>query len=258
MSDAMNHDDLLDLVAVYALGALPPAEALAVSEHLALCAQCRAEYAALRPAADAVAYAAEAPVDELAAARVKAALLRRVRAGARAAVPAERPRRTAPVWPAYLVAAAAIVIALINVLTTAGLRAELAGAHEQAVALQQRNDALLRTEARDREMVADLVSADGKHFAVPGGEVIARGGRLYVAMDRLPQAPPGHVYQAWTLAKSAKTMTPSITFVPNKTGLAVIALPDSATNLVAVAVSVEPDGGSAQPTTKPLFVRTLE
>jgi anti-sigma-K factor RskA len=53
-------------------------------------------------------------------------------------------------------------------------------------------------------------------------------------------------------------MTPSITFVPNKTGLAVIALPDSATNLVAVAVSVEPDGGSAQPTTKPLFVRTLE
>lgn len=170
----------------------------------------------------------------------------------------ETKRRRTPLWPAYLVAAAAIVIALMNVVTTLDLRSELAASNDRVAQLEQQNEAELRTQARDREMIADLVAADSKHLPVPGGEVIARKGRLYMAMDQLAAPPPGHVYQAWTLARDAKTMTPSVTFVPNKNGVAVIALPESATNLVAVAVSVEPAGGSEQPTTKPLFVRTLE
>lgn len=47
------------------------------------------------------------------------------------------------------------------------------------------------------------------------------------------------VYQAWTLAKGAKTVQPSMTFIPDvRTAL--------------VAVSVEPTGGSERPTTKPI------
>ncbi len=167
------------------------------------------------------------------------------------------PRR-APLWPAYLVAAAAIVIALINIMTTVDLRAELASSRDRIAQLEQQNESELRTQARDREMIADLVATDSKKFAVPGGEVIARDGRLYMTMDKLPVPPAGHVYQAWTLARGAKAVVPSVTFVPDKTGVAVVALPESANDVVAVTVSVEPTGGSQQPTTKPLFVRPLE
>ena len=54
------HDAMLDDVAVYALGALPPAQAQAVRAHLDTCAECAAEYRRLKPAVDAVAYSAEA------------------------------------------------------------------------------------------------------------------------------------------------------------------------------------------------------
>jgi anti-sigma-K factor RskA len=166
-------------------------------------------------------------------------------------------RRT-PLWPAYLVAAAAIVIALINVATTLSLRAELTASGDQIAALVAQNETLLRAQARDREMLADLVAPDGKHLAVPDGEVISRSGRIYIAMDKLPEPPPGHVYQAWTLMQGAKTVAPSITFVPNKSGVAVVALPEPTKNLAALALSVEPNGGSRVPTTKPLFFLSLE
>jgi anti-sigma-K factor RskA len=253
------HEELLELVAVYALGALPAREAAAVSEHLLFCPECRAEYDALRPVTGVLGFAAEGAVDEQRSKRMKARLVQRVVSeGTRRRTFDDRPRRTTPLWPAYLTAAAAIVIALINVVTTAGLRNELASSHDQIVALQQNNETLLRTQARDREMVADLVAADGKHLSVPGGEVITRGDRIYLAMDRLPPPPPGHVYQAWTLARGEKDVAPSLTFVPNTSGVAVIALPESAKDLTALALSVEPNGGSKQPTTKPLFVRQLE
>src|SRR5947207_274170 len=62
--DGMNaHDTMLDDVAVYALGALPPKEAAAVRGHIATCAECAAEYRRLKPAVDAVAYSAEACAD---------------------------------------------------------------------------------------------------------------------------------------------------------------------------------------------------
>jgi anti-sigma-K factor RskA len=260
MSDQMHSPEMLDMVAVYALGALTPDEARAVSEHIALCAECRAEYKALRPAADAVGFSAEERLDDAQSARLKSTLMQRIRpaAASRAAVERDVPRRRAPIWPAYLVAAAAIIIAIINILTTVDLRAELSSSRDRIAQLAQQNESELRAQARDREMIADLVASDSKKFAVPGGEIITRNGRLYMTMDNLQPAPAGRVYQTWTLARGAKTVTPSVTFVPDKSGIAVVALPVSAKNVVAVAVSVEPTGGSPQPTTKPLFIRQLE
>lgn len=185
--------------------------------------------------------------------------MQRVDPGAAGPPPLDAPpRRRAPLWPAYLAAAAAIVIALINIVTTADLRAELAASHDRIAQLERQNELELRLEARDREMIADLVATDSKRFPVPGGEIIARNGRLYMTMDKLPAPPRGRVYQAWTQVLGAKSMTPSVTFMPNRAGVAVVALPRSAKNIVAVAVSVEPMGGSQQPTTKPIFVRALE
>ena len=38
------HETMLENVAVYALGSLPPSEAHAVRAHLRTCAECRTEY----------------------------------------------------------------------------------------------------------------------------------------------------------------------------------------------------------------------
>ena len=40
--------------------------------------------------------------------------------------------------------------------------------------------------------------------------------------------------------------------------MTVVQLPEAATTLAAVAVSVEPEGGSLQPTTKPIAMVTLQ
>ena len=96
--------------------------------------------------------------------------------------------------------------------------------------------------------------ANGSRF--PAGQVITHDGRVIVALRDLAPPPQGKVYQAWTLANGSKAVAPSITFTPEH-GVAVITLPQSAENLAAVAVSIEPAGGSKAPTSKPKFIRKL-
>jgi hypothetical protein len=51
-------------------------------------------------------------------------------------------------------------------------------------------------------------------------------------------------------------VAPSVTFVP-RPGLTLVELPESADGLAAIAISVEPEGGSKAPTSTPAFVRSL-
>jgi anti-sigma-K factor RskA len=45
--------------------------------------------------------------------------------------------------------------------------------------------------------------------------------------------------------------------VPNRNGVAFVPVPVNASSIAAIAISVEPDGGSKQPTSKPTFVLKL-
>ncbi|MBV8364599.1 MAG: anti-sigma factor [Candidatus Eremiobacteraeota bacterium] len=87
--------------------------------------------------------------------------------------------------------------------------------------------------------------------------MIRRNDHLYIAMDGMPLPPKGHVYQAWTEHVGAQKMAPSVTFMPDRSGVALVSLPVNASTVAAIAVSVEPDGGSKAPTTKPEFVVKL-
>jgi hypothetical protein len=152
-------------------------------------------------------------------------------------------------------AAAAIVFALISVIQNFGLRSDLHEAQTRVAALQASADADRRDVERDRRMLTDLTAADAKRYAVPYGSVVTRGASLYLALASLPPLPRGKVYQAWTLARGASTMAPSVTFSPNQNGTTLVPIPVDASQTTAVAVSVEPEGGSRQPTTKPAFVQ---
>jgi len=253
------HDELLDSVAVYALGSLPKSEAAAVRAHLRRCAQCRAEYEALRPAVDALALSAEACIDGRSGPApsplLKARVLRTVRQESR--TQAIAPSRLRPSWPAMIVAAVAIVLAVWTTATNLMLRSDLTQTHDQLAQLQAQNTNLNRRLTAQRIMIADVMDTSAKRFPVNGGEVVKRNDRVYIAMDGMPMPPKGHVYQAWTEHVGAQKMSPSITFMPDRSGVALVSLPVNASAIAAVAVSVEPEGGSKAPTTKPEFVVKL-
>lgn len=260
-----SHDDMLDSVALYALGALPPGDAAQIRAHLAQCAACREEYRLLQPAVDAVALSAEACADSASGAvvpspRIKERIMRRVH---REAVPQGRAniaemRAVRPiVWPAYAVAAAFFAFALVMSVVNISLSEQVRRSRSELVQINGHAAALERTLASQQTEIQDLISPDAIRYPVDGGEVIRRGSRLYIAVTALPPAPKGKVYQVWTQRQGATRMTPSVTFVPNNRGVAVIPVPVDASLVAAVAVSIEPDGGSRQPTSTPTFVVTL-
>ncbi|MDP9017865.1 MAG: anti-sigma factor [Candidatus Eremiobacteraeota bacterium] len=251
------HDEFLDQVAVYALGSLSKSEAGTVRNHLKTCVECRAEYDALRPVVNAVAQSAEAGNDAVNGAIVpsqllKARLMKTVRAEAAVGVSEKRPR--AIVWPAYIVAAASIVLALWATGSNILVKSEMRQEQEQVAALSAQVKSANGTVANQKLMVADLMNHDSQRYQVANGEVVRHGDRIYIAMHAMNMPPKGHVYQAWMLHNGAKEMTPSVTFMPDHGGLAVVSLPGHASIVQAVAVSIEPEGGSKAPTTKPEFV----
>jgi Anti-sigma-K factor rskA/Putative zinc-finger len=258
------HDSLLDTVAVYALGALPPQEAEAVRQHLATCAECREEYRLLRPAVNAIGVSAEACPDAASAADAVAPpgplLKKRIMQQIRPNVAQMRAVRPI-VWPAYAVAAACLIVALVSGIVNTTLNAQLRESQAKVAQLNAHASAAARELARQRTELADLIAPDSQRYpvasATASGEVVKHGQRLYIAMNALPPPPKGKVYQAWTLRAGATKMSPSVTFVPNSSGVAVVPVPTNAASVVAVAVSVEPDGGSKQPTSKPTFVLKL-
>jgi anti-sigma factor RsiW len=199
------HDEMLDNVAAYALGALDAEEARAVAAHLPTCVECQAEYDALRPV---VTMVGNAVGTELAPSpQLKARIMREVRV---------QQTRRAPgfAWLAYAIAAACLALAI-------GLG---------TIVLQQ------------RQTISTL----------------ARAHSIYVVAHGLPALPPGKVYQAWTLAKGATRMAPSVTFLPDRSGNAQVAVPADPATTAATAISVEPVGGSKQPTTKPIAVIPIQ
>ncbi len=244
------HDDMLDTIAVYALGTVPAQEAERVRAHLGSCAECQSEYAFLRPVVTSLALSAEREPGALLKARIMKAIRPTTHVSGR--------NRISPiVWPAYLVAAACLALALLTTISNLGLRNDLAQIRRSATESEHRVASQSRTLASERLMLTDLMAKDAKRYPVVGGEVIRRGDRLYLAMRSMPPLPKGHVYQAWTLPRGGKAMAPSLTFSPDPSGVAVISLPERGSTLAAVAVSIEPEGGSAAPTTKPQFVQKL-
>jgi anti-sigma-K factor RskA len=224
----ISHDELLESVAAYALGVLPPDEAAVVEQHLRTCEVCRDEYELLRPAVTAVAYSQEACRSAetgtiVASPLLKARIMRQVRSEA-------TPARRVPSWPAYAVAAASLVFAIVT------------GAYDVAL---------------NRQIAEYRSLASSTAYPFHYGNVLVAEGRIYVAARDLAPLPNGKVYQMWTLARGATHVAPSVTFSPDSNGVALVAIPVNAGSTQAVAISVEPAGGSTSPTTRPIALVKL-
>ncbi len=227
--------DLHTLAGAYALDALSVDEAEEFAKHLELCAACRDEVRELREAA--------ARMGEIEAATPPPALRARVLAAADqlpqlppkvSSLQAARTRRR---WAQGLVAAAAVVLVVGG----------------GVVAVDRMND-----DDGTSQVAADAVS---KVFSAPDAhqETVStsNGGRLTIATSRqfgqmavktsgLPTPDGSRVYQLWTIHNGAATPAG---VVKDLAAGRVLAMPATGTT---VAITVEPQGGSETPTTKPI------
>jgi anti-sigma-K factor RskA len=87
------------------------------------------------------------------------------------------------------------------------------------------------------------------------GTVVASGGVLRLDAH-LPALPSGKVYQAWIIHPKQNPI-PEPTFTVANGGEGTVAMQAAPGKGDIVAVTVEPEGGSKAPTTKPVLVATL-
>src|SRR5271155_4194065 len=158
------HHDIMDDIALLALGVLPENEASTIAAHLEDCETCRQAYTEFRTSANLIGYAGEpvsATLDEVAAARLKARVMNAVRPsshsnGEAVVSPAQALARPRSAWFPYAVAAAALVFATVVASDDAGLRKRAASENEQIDALQAhaavQDEVLAHSDTRTRDI----------------------------------------------------------------------------------------------------------
>src|SRR5579862_6383304 len=165
--------------------------------------------------------------------------------------------RNAAAWPAYLVAAVCFAIALITSIANISLLGQLKQDQREIAMLSERSTALARNLVQERTALADVLDTRAHHYPIGSGEIITHGSRMYLTLHALPEPPRGKVYQAWTRARDATKMSASPTFLPDARGAALIVLSADARSAVEVSITLKPDGGSKEPTSKPLMDAAL-
>ena len=222
----MDTDGIHELAAAHALDALDPDERRAFEEHLASCEQCRAEVAELQEAAAALAYATPAVEPPP---RLRERLLERAREEGGVVVPFRR-RRVERVLAYAAIPAAAAAVGLG--IWAGVLHGRLADERKAASSVQA---------------VLSDPQATRVQLARGAGELVVDSDRNGVlVVRRLPPPPSSKTYEAWVIA-DGKTQ-PAGLFRDRE----VVALSRPVPDNAVVAITVEPRGGSKQPTQRPL------
>ena len=261
---AFSREQLLELAPLYAIGATTPEESSAIEAALRADPALAAEVASFRDVATAVATATPVTPSPALKGQLMAAVAASAKlGGARTASGVSRPvlspsapRRSA--WqPIALAASLVLAVGLgANTLRLRGeldqVRASVAALDTQLQSRQRTLNTLLEAE-RDLRVVY-LQSEAGD--AGPGIQFFwnTKQGSAVAHVFRLTPAPDGRDYQIWALV-DGKPVSLSV-FNSDANGDALVeqfTLPASTAGVSAVLVSVEPKGGSVQPTTTPFL-----
>jgi len=249
--DDVGRDRFEDLAAAYALGALANDERRKFETYLTEHPELQAEVEALGEAAMLLAFA---PQEYEPPPGLRRNVLERV-GGETGTTPFESGRRSrlrALLGPAGLGAAAAVLAVLVGLVVW---NLSLQDSNEELQAdvreLQGESEAL-RTDAeeiRTYELQGSGAASEARGQVMTTGE----GPAVLMAQD-LPPAPEGQVYEAWVLHDG----------VPQPAGLfepvgepAVAAIEAPLEGADAVAVTLEPDGGSPMPTSDILLTAPI-
>ena len=245
----MNREEIQELAAVYALGALDGED--------------RARFEALLRAGDPEATSAlrsfEATLGSLAEEdavapppSVKAALMDRIGAEQRVKARGAPPARTRRIWPVIWAAALAAGIAAVAVglSVSAGYEKRIKALESEASALRAEVDRQQQLLAMLRDPATEIVALSGLGPAPTARARMvwnAPSGGLLVAAG-LPPAPEGKTYQLWAIAGARPPVPAGVFGVDAKGGGSLRVPPLSGVGQVDVfAVTLEPAGGLPAP-----------
>ena len=238
-------EELRDMYELYALGVLDPEERAEIDEHLGR--RCDVCTPAVKRAA-AINAAILSFVPDVAPPRgLRSRVIASVGGGS----------KRFSWWPVWAVATAGLAVAAMTFyFEQRDASAQLAQVNQKlsdrTVEVKRANQVLEFLNQPETK----AVGFSGTEAAPPKGNffVNPRGGVLLIATN-LPALEPGKTYQMWVIPKG-KNPVPAGLFRSDEHGTATHLQtgPVDVASLAAVAVSLEPESGSAQPTTKPMIV----
>ena len=259
------------LAGAYALDALDSAsEVTRFNRHLTRCQSCASEVRGFHEVATAMAFAAttEPPPELRDQVLAAVARTRQLAPEIRTHARPRRTRGTAPwlPWLSGAVATAVIAVAVFFGFTQAHTQHELnqARAQNQSLAAAQARVEAELTQARQHDQaLAQILGAPHvtllSHSTSKGGVAVvvldAATRKLVVATSGLPALPAGKVYQLWLIGP-VKIVSAGL--LP--AAQAGVTTPVVATGIVKgdkLGLTVEPAGGSKQPTTTPIVALPL-
>jgi anti-sigma-K factor RskA len=249
------HEQFSDDLARYALGELTGEERLALENHLRSCGECRLELDELRGGMGVLAFSVTGPKPP---SKSRKRLMEAI---------AKEPRRrevrlaSGRAWwrpLEWAMAAAAMVVVLLLVRQNGEMG-------RRVVSLEARSTEQQQKLEEAESFVKSLISTDAERFTLvasqtspqPQGKVIyvRRRGTVVFLASNMPPLPPQKTYELWLIPKSGAPI-PAGMFKPDAHGGATIlqAPLQAGTEAQTFAITIEPDGGSPAPTSKPIML----
>jgi hypothetical protein len=233
----MTCEELKDLYELYALGVLEGEEKAEADAHIGRgCEVCK------RSLNDALV------INTMLLSSASATPSRRLKRRVMASVGVER---TGWGWAAALAAACMLVVALWLSVQERHRASELADARRSLMQISAQRDTMLQA-------LSFLNQPETQHVGFskgPHGNVFVnpRSGVLLISAN-LPALDPGKTFEMWLIPKGGAPR-PAGLFQPTAPGSAFHLLPGPVdlSTLAVVAVTVEPEAGSASPTTTPII-----
>jgi len=236
------HLPFLENIPAYALGALDARDAAALEAHLQTCTSCRDELVAYRTTSDKllVSFPPQEP---------SAALRKQIQ---RRLPSAQKPARPRWNWSLSRVAVA-IAIVLLLVLNVVSL--------SQVRALQDQQAQLLDQIQNGQMALVMLSYPHTQSFPIQANDLTGsflidtEYNNAVLILRGLPAIPEHQTYQVWLIAPNGERTSGGL--VRPQTDVPFLSQPVSATqdlaNFVGVGMTIEPAGGSDQPTGSQVF-----
>ncbi len=275
----MKHDnateEIQEVAALYALGALSQHEARAFEIHLReACAVCSEELSRHEGVIGnlglaAPSYTPSPYLHELLLARIEREAQPQIMVTPSKEAPAEpapapqRPSVTRTLLP-WVIAASFAVVAFLSWLSLRQIREEIAAQQGRLDAVVSETEQLKtkldqeRVRAQDLEQIRSILASPGSRVIILEGQAPAPSASAAIIWDtqnnrwmvtaHLPPPPAGKVYQLWFVTPEARISAGLIRTDPTGSSLTFIDVPSSLKRIAATAITLEPEGGSQQPT----------
>lgn len=239
-----------ELLPFYVLDALTEEERELVESYLARNPEAREQVQDLQAGASALPQGVTPVVPPR---HVKEALMERVNSDAEARAPRQPARRALRFEDIFRVlslgaAAAAIVWAFVLNTQVAQLRNEISALNQRLAAQSQSIEQLINSLPQNNVVTVSLKGTEAQPNA--HGQLIAdpKDRSAVLVITGLPPLEPGRTYQVWLIDGAAPVSAGLLTVDENGQGVFVVDSDQAIGSFNALGISIEPEGGSPEPT----------